>query len=841
VPPPPHVRSLQLRLVRLVKHSLAALVLFEGLVLAPLLLLLRHLLGTAATVLGVGFLAVCSACLLGATLSQSVDGGACAVLRWRCVLAATWLLNPVLMIVVGKGFGCPEVMWGSAIPLAVAIAALSGRWQSPSALRARLQLGRRQEEGSTGQQQGRATLALRMAVLPLLALRWFVQRAVVFGFLMGLLSFQIVIYLPDEVLHLGNAVGLVACGGCALMSTKLYATCACLGRQRFAPAVLTALLMAADWISCLDMMEILPENMKPTMLLTILFAAGVIQLYLALTRLKLRIRWAHLRVQWRAASAMTAGDVELGLPMARRADSSDSDDERGPGSLPDGFHGALAGLLCLPPASSQLGPREFLCGPRCAFITGESGGDENVGDNAQVAMQAAPLDSGLATSASLAATGTPATAQQAPCGGITDDQAVLPLEILPGEQLCVVCQEEIQMGEHVRPLPRCSHKFHARCLERWALAMREATRCPTCRRPALARKQGSDGTSLSALASSHNAGADGASSSGAGQGGRANGFSRNTVGMRSHMRAARPRLNALRGGTNPWNAELYTSTTSSSSAIGVVPTGRNRTRDFEVKVDKDGEELGLDVLHEDNETLLISRIKDGPLLSWNTSHPDCCVQQGDRIVEVNGKRGSSELLIATIRGERALQLTVRRLLEFVVVVQRPTNGNARLGLDVMQYERSLRIEQVGDGPFRCWNDRAGLDRQVRASDFIVEVNGVRGTSNELLQAIHNDTCLQLQLLLCRGHGHTFFVSQATTPDFDLPTDGNTSDSETDEEADDSDDGFMGDLPLPAAALPPQPRLQSDGGGAAGDLENHNRRTAPAEVVEASETAEIGSR
>merc|ERR1719362_2725214 len=93
--------------------------------------------------------------------------------------------------------------------------------------------------------------------------------------------------------------------------------------------------------------------------------------------------------------------------------------------------------------------------------------------------------------------------------------------------------------------------------------------------------------------------------------------------------------------------------------------------------------------------------------------------------------------------------------------------------------------------------------------------------------------------LCRRH--PWKRKPATTPDFDLPTDGNTSDSETDEEADDSDDGFMGDLPLPAAALPPQPRLQSDGGGAAGDLENHNRRTAPAEVVEASETAEIGSR
>lgn len=305
-------------------------------------------------------------------------------------------------------------------------------------------------------------------------------------------------------------------------------------------------------------------------------------------------------------------------------------------------------------------------------------------------------------------------------------------------------------------------------------------------------------------------------------------------------------------GVNPWHAELYTSTTASSSAVGLVPTGRNRTRDFEVKVDKDGEELGLDVLHEDNETLLISRIKDGPLQSWNASHPDFCVQQGDRIVEVNGKRGSSELLIDTIRGERALQLTVRRLLEFIVVVQRPSTGNTRLGLDVMQFDRYLRIEQVGDGPFRCWNDRAGLDRQVRASDFIIEVNGVRGTSTELLQAIHNDACLQLQLLLCRGHGRIIPMAQATTMDVDLPTDRRdyvcglaeaSSDSETDEEADDTDDGFTGDPPcftgdppLPAADLPSQPHLD---GSAASAPESHDRRNPHAEVAEGrTDTAEI---
>jgi len=173
---------------------------------------------------------------------------------------------------------------------------------------------------------------------------------------------------------------------------------------------------------------------------------------------------------------------------------------------------------------------------------------------------------------------------------------------------------------------------------------------------------------------------------------------------------------------------------------------------------------------------------------------------------VNGKSGSSQLLIDTIRGERALQLTLRRLLEFIVVVQQP--GNARLGLEVRQEERSLRIQQVWDGPFKCWNDRAALDRQVRTGDFIVEVNGVRGTSDELLQAIHNRTCLQLQLLLCRGHGSTGpdlrVPSEAVTSELNVPVDGineATSESGTDLEAEDSDSASTGQIPLTAPTLP----------------------------------------
>lgn len=72
-----------------------------------------------------------------------------------------------------------------------------------------------------------------------------------------------------------------------------------------------------------------------------------------------------------------------------------------------------------------------------------------------------------------------------------DAEAPLPLEISSEHEKCAVCMEEFQPGDRVRPLPKCAHVFHAACLEQWILtgASREATKCPMCRRPALARKQ----------------------------------------------------------------------------------------------------------------------------------------------------------------------------------------------------------------------------------------------------------------------------------------------------------------------------------------------------------------
>ena len=46
------------------------------------------------------------------------------------------------------------------------------------------------------------------------------------------------------------------------------------------------------------------------------------------------------------------------------------------------------------------------------------------------------------------------------------------------ERACCVCLEDYGKGDTVKTLPRCGHRFHAHCIDRWLLC-RNA--CPVCR------------------------------------------------------------------------------------------------------------------------------------------------------------------------------------------------------------------------------------------------------------------------------------------------------------------------------------------------------------------------
>eukprot|EP00401_Gymnodinium_catenatum_P083020 CAMPEP_0117490118 /NCGR_PEP_ID=MMETSP0784-20121206/17386_1 /TAXON_ID=39447 /ORGANISM="" /LENGTH=581 /DNA_ID=CAMNT_0005284867 /DNA_START=319 /DNA_END=2064 /DNA_ORIENTATION=+ len=384
--------------------------------------------------------------------------------------------------------------WWSSLPLAVAVALLS----------CRLQLS----EGDPDWR--REGCPARPSVLFL----WLFSRFFFVAFPMCLLSFQVALYLPSsDMLPRGPEVDFFMCGGCVLVSAKFCAMCGSFARQRVAQAFVLLVLLSADWIGSMHMMAIIGDDAKQTLLLGHLLLAGIVQCRIALERFCLLRRWARVlsrrSIDARDGVGLPGVDVELGAHInadrgsasvisANAVESSDSDDERGPGSLPDGFYEALLSILGVP-SPRESARRQFLCGVRSAVVPHAAGEQTSRVEGGTSLATVAPEGP---SATAVTPTPEPSSSSAAPAGVPEASTPGPPLDIPPDEGICTVCQEDIRTGDAVRPLPKCSHVFHAACLERWARTMRESTRCPTCRRPALSRRAAEGAVSIRDLQTS---------------------------------------------------------------------------------------------------------------------------------------------------------------------------------------------------------------------------------------------------------------------------------------------------------------------------------------------------
>lgn len=94
-----------------------------------------------------------------------------------------------------------------------------------------------------------------------------------------------------------------------------------------------------------------------------------------------------------------------------------------------------------------------------------------------------------------------------------------------------------------------------------------------------------------------------------------------------------------------------------------------RPIEFNIQVRK-AESLGCSITYDANTgvSLGIACVLDGPVKAWNEAHPAAAVYEGDRIIMVNGRRGSTAKLLDLIKGAEKLELTLAR----------PSGGSADL-------------------------------------------------------------------------------------------------------------------------------------------------------------------
>jgi len=83
--------------------------------------------------------------------------------------------------------------------------------------------------------------------------------------------------------------------------------------------------------------------------------------------------------------------------------------------------------------------------------------------------------------------------------------------------------------------------------------------------------------------------------------------------------------------------------------------------------------------------------------------------------------------------------------EFSVVMRKESAGKIGLKVDEDDAKTSLRVTKVKDGLIQSWN-MANPALEVRAGDYIVEVNGIRGSAPSMFDALSGHTELRLVLV-----------------------------------------------------------------------------------------------
>lgn len=172
--------------------------------------------------------------------------------------------------------------------------------------------------------------------------------------------------------------------------------------------------------------------------------------------------------------------------------------------------------------------------------------------------------------------------------------------------------------------------------------------------------------------------------------------------------------------------------------LGGIPAQQPEPGDFiefEAVLDKTGgQKLGLDISAYDGKTLLVGKVKPGPVEKWNwqnAGRSDQRIARGDRIVAVNGVRDDSDGLLNAARAD-VLCVTVRRLIEFVVAIE--CNGYDSLGLDFADSAgQGVVVSHVDGGVAEETNELNPADLEVRPGDLVLQFNGRGATTADVMR------------------------------------------------------------------------------------------------------------
>lgn len=98
-----------------------------------------------------------------------------------------------------------------------------------------------------------------------------------------------------------------------------------------------------------------------------------------------------------------------------------------------------------------------------------------------------------------------------------------------------------------------------------------------------------------------------------------------------------------------------------SPAVGTEKKSKKQ-KEFTIKLNKKegGPRLGIDVDLMDGSYLLIDKINDGLVDTWNQEHPDKEVKANDHVLMVNGIRGDAQAMTEACKNNDKLEMLIQR-------------------------------------------------------------------------------------------------------------------------------------------------------------------------------------
>lgn len=164
--------------------------------------------------------------------------------------------------------------------------------------------------------------------------------------------------------------------------------------------------------------------------------------------------------------------------------------------------------------------------------------------------------------------------------------------------------------------------------------------------------------------------------------------------------------------------------------------------DLQIRIDaRTSEDLGLDVDDGGGSNLLVLRVHHGVFQEWNEAQPENSIRHGDRIISVNGVKGSATALLHKLCADEILILSMERPAEYVLRVER-SSVRDKFGVDVaISGGRSLVVRQVLGG---LLGGGDGDKPALQVGDRILAVNDVAGDANVMLKELSRQPCVDIR-------------------------------------------------------------------------------------------------